>query len=1080
MSLPHFGVRNPVPVNLLMAAMLLAGAFAALNLRRQFFPEIDTRAANVTLVYPGATPVEIEETMAIKVEDAVVDLEEVDTIRTTLSEGGGGMTIEFREGTRNIEKAVDKVERAIDALQDLPADSERIRVAELEARLPVIMVSIFGEVDEAVLKQTIRQIHDELRELPDMGDVVISGTRDYEIRVDVDADALLMHGISLPQVSDSISAWMAEVPGGSVRGTAGNVSVRTLGVAKQAESIRGIVVKADLTGQAVRVGDIATVTESFVDEQLITRFNGAPSATVTVFKVGDQDIVKMAEMVRAYVAGRRGEPFVGSGMDTVAATPRRMAHEMGATAPPLPAAISMETHSDLARFVEGRLSLLTENALYGAILVFATLLIFLNWRVALWVGVGLTTALAGTLVLMYVVGITLNLLTMFGLIIVLGILVDDAIVVAENIQARHDRHEASLTAAIRGAEQVFWPVVATVLTSIVAFLPLSFVRGQIGDMLGALPVVVACALAMSLVESLLILPSHMGHSLVGTDRRRTRRESGRVARFETARDRVILDRIVPAYARLLETCIRRRYMTLVVAIALLVVSAGMLAGGRLAFVFLPSDDAETLVVDVRMPLGTTIDRTSAVVGRIETAARSQTEVKTVSAIIGSRTNLDSGLVDSSATHLAQLFIELHPVESRERPSMEVIAAIRGQTGPLIEAERVSFEEVTGGPSGADITLELRGDDEEEMIRAVAATKAALTRFEGVQDVFDDSSLGQRELQIRLKPGAAALGFTVADVARQLRGSLFGLDAHVFSKDREDIDVRVRLDERTRRSLRAVEELWIVGPRGERVPLTEIAELVDDTGYSTIKRVDRRRTVTIAAETDPAVSPEAIAGRFGGEDLPDLRGAYPGVLFSFAGRQEQMKDAFATLPLGFLAAMIMIYVILAWLFGSYIQPFTVMLAVPFAIIGVIWGHMLLGFDLTFLSLIGFVALSGIVVNDSLIYMQFYNQRRSDGTPLLPALIEAGRQRLRPIFLTTITTVFGLTPLMLEQSFQARFLIPMAISIAFGLMSATMLILLVLPCIVVIFDDIGALLHFLWFGRRRSQAAPIATVGDVVTE
>jgi multidrug efflux pump subunit AcrB len=1030
-SLPGFGVRNPVPVNLLMAALLLAGGFCAVNLRRQFFPDIEPEAATVSLVYPGATPIEIEETMAIKVEDAVAELDEVDKLRTSISEGGGGITVEFREGISDVSKAVDEVERAIDALRDLPADAERIRVTELEARLPVIMLSIHGDADEAVLKRLIRQIHDELRTLPGMGEVVISGTREYEIRVDLDADSLLMHGISLPQVSDSISAWMAEVPGGSVRSASGNVNVRTIGVANQAEAVRNIVVKADGSGQAIRVADIGTVEESFIDSQLITRFNGDPSATITVFKVGDQDIVKMAEMVRAYADGRSGVPFEGRGMETVMETGRRKAHALGVTAPPLPEAVSIQTHSDLARFVEGRLSLLVENAFYGAILVFGTLLIFLNWRVALWVGVGLATALAGTLVLMYAGGVTLNLLTMFGLIIVMGILVDDAIVVAENIQARHDRHEASLTAAIRGTEQVFWPVVATVLTSIVAFLPLSFVRGQIGDMLGALPVVVACALVMSLIESLLILPSHMGHSLVGTDVRRTKHmtsKGGRVARFEAARDSIILERIIPAYARLLESCIRRRYVALCVAIACLIVSVGMLAGGRLGFTFLPNDDSETLVVNVRMPLGTPIESTSDIVARIEAAARAQVEVQSVSAVVGSRTNLDSGLVDSSATHLAQLFIELYPVESRDRASAEVTTAIRRQAGSLIEAERVSFEEVSGGPSGSDITLEVSSDDAEQVIRAVAAIKAALNRFEGMEDVFDDSSLGQRELQIRLRPGAAALGFTVADVARQVRGSLFGLDAHVFSKDREDIDVRVRLDERTRRSLRAIEELWVISPRGDRVPLVEIAELVDDTGYSTIKRVDRRRTVTVSAETAPGTNPEAVAARFTREDIPTLRNRFPGVTFTFAGRQRQMA-----------------------------------------------------FDLTFLSLIGFVALSGIVVNDSLIYMQFYNQRRAEGVELVQALIEAGRQRLRPIFLTTITTVLGLTPLMLEQSFQARFLIPMAIAIAFGLMSATMLILLILPCIVKIVDDIDAVFHLLWNGHMRSAPRDVSvTVVDVVGE
>ncbi|MHC5001886.1 MAG: efflux RND transporter permease subunit, partial [Planctomycetota bacterium] len=951
MSLPRFGVTNPVPVNLLMATLLAGGVYFGLSLRREFFPEISPDAATVNMPYPGATPEEIEESLARKVEDALADLDEVDTLRTTISEGGGGMTVEFREGTRDVTAATDEVERAVEALTDLPDEAERIQVRELEPRLPVAMVSVYGNIDEAVLKSTIRQVRDDLRSLPGMGELLASGVRDYEIRIDVSSDAVLEYGLSLPRITDVVRRWMADVPGGTVRSETGNISVRTLGVSERSEAIRQIVVAADAQGQALRLGDIATVTETFVDEQLITRFNGRPSASLTAIKVGDQDIVRMAKMTRAYVDGRMERPFTGGLRDRLPGSTRRQAYDLGRDATPLPKGIALAVHSDLARFVEGRLQLLIENAIYGAILVFGTLLLFLNWRVAFWVGVGLVTALSGTLILMYWTNITLNLLTMFGLIVVLGILVDDAIVVAENIQSRHDRGEASLVAAVRGTHQVFWPVVATVLTSIVAFLPLTFVKGRIGDLLGALPTVVAVALIMSLIESLLIMPSHMGHSLVHRDKHHSGHAGGIVWRYEAWRDGILLQRIVPAYAWLLNKALRYRYISFCAATAVLFISLGMLAGGRLEFVFLPSDDAETIVVDLRMPLGSSVERTSEVAARIERAARAQDEIRSISAVIGQASNMDTGLVEASATHLAQLFLELRPVELRERSSDEVIAAVRESAGSIDEADRISYREVSGGPGGADITIEMRGADMDALMKASAEIRDTLSRYPGVFDVFDDHTLGQRELQITLKPGAAPLGFTVSDVANQVRGALFGLDAHVFSDQQEDIDIRVRADEATRRSLYAVENLWIVGPDGRRVPLVEIAELQDGLSYATIRRVQRQRAITVTAETAPEVSPETVTADFGVNYLPMIQARYPGVAMEFTGRQKQMRDAFASLPLGFAAAMAMVYVILAWLFGSYTQPLAVMMAVPFAIVGVIWGHLLLGFHLTFLSLIG---------------------------------------------------------------------------------------------------------------------------------
>jgi multidrug efflux pump subunit AcrB len=1080
---------RPVPVNLLMIVLIVSGVYSGLTLTREFFPETTPDRASVRMPFPGATPAEIEESLARKVEDKLVDLDEVDQMRTTLAEGGGGITIEFRDGV-NIGKAVDEVERAVDALIDLPADAERITVAEVKPRLPVIMVDIFGDADEEAKKQAINGLRDDLESLPGMGEISVSGVRDYEIRVDISSDALLEHGLTLPQVAEKISAAMADVPGGSVRSDTGTVNVRTMGVVERAEEIRNIVVRADTDGQLLRVGDIGTVIDGFVDEEFEMRFStherSGPSASVTVYRVGDQDAVDIAEMVRAYVRARKGEPFEQQALDRVydainamasvggrsrsgskLQTNRSRAYDLGLQAEPLPPGTAIETHSDLARFIEGRLDLLLRNARWGALLVFATLFLTLNWRAAIWVGVGLSTALCGALVMMSVTGITLNLLTMFGLIIVLGLLVDDAIVVAENIQARHDRGEPALVAAVKGAEEVFWPVVATVLTSIVAFLPLTFVKGTVGDLLSALPFVVTCALIMSLVESVLILPSHMGHTLKRRDRLKPSGLSLRLRRAEAWRDALLMERIVPAYSRLLQLLLRYRYMTLTVALATLMGSIGMVVGGRLDFTFLATSDAETLVIDLRMPTGTPLAQTSKVIERIEAAAASQNETKSVSTLVGvsvSANDSDGLNAAGIGSHIGQLFVELLPVEERTRDSAEVIASIRQSVGVVDGIESLKYSAIEAGPGGPDISVQVVGSDEQQIELVVSQVKQLLGGFEGVFDIADDTSYGQRELWISLKPGATALGFTVENVARQIRGGLYGIDAHVFSSRREDIDVRVRVDERARRSLYEVENIWISNPSGERVPMSEIAELSEGSSYTTIKRIDRQRAVTVTAATAPGTNPEAIVFELT-DDFDRLQQQHPGVTIDLSGRQRQMAKAFESLPIGFMAAVVLIYVILAWLFSSYTQPLVVMLAIPFGMIGVVWGHLLLGYQMTFLSLIGFVALSGIVVNDSLILVQFFNDLRAAGAGLVEGLIEAGRRRLRPIFLTTITTVLGLTPLMLEQSFQARFLIPMAIAIAFGLMSATVLILLVLPCLILISDDCKRVAYFLWYGTAR---------------
>jgi multidrug efflux pump subunit AcrB len=1070
-ALVDFCVRRSVPVTLLMWALIIGGTIALLTMRREFFPETAPQAARIVLAYPGASPKEIEESMARKIEDRVVDVEGVDRVETRLSEGTGGITVKLKAGT-DADKAIEDIRLAIEQITDLPPDAERVRVFDFQPNFPTIMVTLASDAGEEHIKRELRAIRDDLKSLDGMGTLVEIGLRPREIHVDVDPAALLRHGIRLSEVADRVRAAMAEVPGGTVRTDAANLAIRTLGSGENVAAIRGIVLQSAVDGSSLRLGEIADVHENFDDIPQIRRFGGQPAGTLVAFKEGEEDAVEIAELVRGYVAGRNGDAPRDFVRDRLIASAWERGYELGRSRPPVDGTLAQ--HNDLARIIEGRFELLSTNAMQGAALVLVVLLLGLNRVASLWVMVGIVIALACTLMFMQATGVTLNLITMFGLLIVLGMLADDAIVMSENIVKRHkELGEPPLTAAVNGVTQVFWPVVGSVTTTIVAFVPLIFIKGNIGELLGNLPTVVLIALGASLLEASFMMPNHMAHALV--------REERAAARGGSRLDRLLkplgdlrersIERMLGVYERMVRWCLRERYVVLAATTAVLMLSVGMVFGGRLAFVFLPADDTETVIVDFALPIGATMEQTSEVARRIEIAARAQPEVQALTASLGSSVDFETGATNAAATHLGQIFLELSPVETRSRRSAEVIDSIRLAAGDLDECETVKFQEVSGGPAGADISYEVRGADDAAVDEVVARIKAALAGFSGVKDISDDADDAQRELRIELTPQALAMGFTTADVAQQVRMAVFGAEAHSFSADREDVDVRVQFDEASRRRLSTIEELWLLSPTGTAVPLVEVADVREGRGYSTIRRVDRARTVTVSADCDDATNPEIVARALAPE-IEAIGRAAPGVVIDAAGRQKDLVDAFANFPLALAAAFLGIYVILAWLFESYLQPLAVMLAIPFGIIGIVWGHVLLGFDMTFLSLIGFVALAGVVVNNSLILVEFSNEMREKGVPLVDSLARAGRLRLVPILLTTVTTLAGLSPLMLEQSFQARFLIPMAISLVFGLTSSTVLTLLALPAAMVVIDDIRRALYRLWTGRSLADAAPTA--------
>ncbi len=1079
MSLARFGVRKPVVANLVMFAIIGAGLIFGTGLRREFFPYVESRIITIMAPYPGAAPEEVEDALATKIEDTVADISDIKEITSTVSEGLASVVVEFEEGVP-IGQALADVKREIDAIQDLPDAVDNIIVDILEPNMPAIVVTLYGDADERTMKNFITATRDDLLSLPEITDISTSGVRTDELRVEVAPEKAVEHGVSLVTIADKIRSAMIELPGGSVRTSTSTISIRSVGVDERADTVREIVIKANGDGGVVRVGDVAQVFDGFVDTDLVTRFQGEPTVSLTVFRVGDQDVIKISELAKAYVVGRNGgqlEPrlmeklkinMMRDGGDLGKISDRYAAWKVGfdrfaVSTPPG----EFVTSTDLARFVEGRLDLLLRNARNGGILVFVTLVLLLNWRISFWVAMGLVVSLLGTLAMMSWMDVSLNFLTMFGLIIVIGILVDDAIVVAENITTRHEQGEPALVAAVNGANQVAWPVVATVLTTIFAFMPLAMMNGQVGDFMSVMPVVVGCALGVSLIESLFILPMHMGHSLRAVDKVRANgKKKHRVARFEAKydawRDHIISGRMIPAYAKLLRVAMRYRYVTLATVSSVLIVSMGMVISGRLQFILFETDDAETVNITITMPIGTPVSQTEEVVKRFEEVCMAIPEVQSTFALAGAVGDLEGAGGDATSSHLGQLILELTLAEFRERSSAVVIDEILEKIGPIPEAKNIRLEGVSGGPSGPAFNFTVVGDSIDQLDIAVSRIKAVLGEYKAVHSISDDSDRGQRELRFTLRDGASELGFTRAELGRQIQAAVFGLEAFTFAGNREDIDVRVTVPERVRRSTVMIEDMFVFTPAGVAVPLGEIATITESQAFATIRRLDRKRKISVQADVYRGMAnPDQLAVEIKPrlvQALSDLHG----VALVQRGRQKDFADSMSSLPVGMLLAAGLIYVVLAWLFSSFTQPLVVMLAIPFALIGMIWGHLLMGHSMTFLSMIGFIALAGIVVNDSLIFMEFFNERRRDGMTVYDAGVMTGQARFRAIMLTTITTVLGLLPMMMEKSFQAQFLIPMAITIAFGLMSATFIILLVLPSLLMIMDDAVHLVRVVWTG------------------
>ena len=1066
--------RNPVAANLMMIFIIMSGAIATTAVKEEIFPEIELDRVSINVPYLGAAPEEVESGVILRIEEAIQGIDGIKEIQSTASEGSASVMVELELGA-DARRVVDEIKNQVDAITTFPIETEEPIIRELIARNQVTDIAVSGATDVFTLKAIAEQVRDELTVLPEITQVDIVSAPPYEISIEVSETDLRRHGMTFDQVADAVRRSSLDLPGGSVRTDAGEILLRTIGQAYRGDEYEALVLLTRADGTRLRLGDVATVVDGFAETDQHARFDSDTTVMVSVFRTGDQSALDIAAAVERYVEDMQAQ---------------------------VPEGISLTIWQDQAEILADRLTLMVRNGATGFVLVFIVLALFLQFRLAFWVSLGIPISFLGAIALMPGLDVSANVISLFAFILVLGIVVDDAIIVGENIFRHQENHGEALRGSIEGAHEIAKPVTFAVLTTVAAFMPLMFVPGMMGKIFRVIPLVVIPCLLFSLIESLGILPAHLAHM-------RERRTSGPWHRFQQFFANGLKTFVRTVYQPLLETALRWRYVTAAVGLSTLILTGGMVLGGWTNFHFFPSIEADFMAASLTMPQGTPVEATSQAVEKLEVGAnrlrarlRRETGMdyfRHVSASVGDQPMMSRGggpmgpMEVASAANLGEVTVELAPAETRAYTSEQLGLMWREVTDPIPEAVEVNFDMSVMTP-GDDVDVQLAGPDIERLRAAADEVKRRLTAYAGVYEISDSFRAGKVEMQLGIKPAAETLGLTLQDLGRQVRQAFYGEEAQRIQRGRDDIRVMVRYPRDDRRSLGDLENMRIRTPNGGEVPFGQVAQVEPGRGFASIKRVDRNRAVNVTASVDPAVtSAGAVIADLEAHILPEVLAGYPGVFYTFEGAQAEQVEAVGGLQWGFALALLMIFALLAVPLRSYVQPLIIMAAIPFGLVGAIWGHMVMRLDVTMMSMFGLVALTGVVVNDSLVMVDFINRarkvhadvgnkvRQAGGQPrdrhafesagLQLAIREAGSNRFRPILLTSLTTFFGLAPLMLERSMQAAFLVPMAVSLAFGVLFATFITLILVPTAYLILDDVQRTLRGM-FGQEEPAFAPEA--------
>ncbi len=1038
-SLVALFVRNPVFVNILLAMILISGAISALMMLRETMPQFAIDQIVVRVPYPGAGPEEAEEGIALKLEDALEGVEGIRRLTTISSENYAQAVIDVHERA-DMRKVKDEVTNRVGAIMTFPVDAERPIITETLLRNQVLLLAVYGDLPERQLKEIGEQVREELAALPEISQVTLSGARDYEISIEVSEERLRQQGLTFDQVSQAVRQASLNFPAGEVRDEDEEIKIRLMGRRYTGAEYAEIILRAGAGGSSTRLGDVATIRDDFTESETLNRFKGRPAMLVNIYRTSDEDALAIAAAARAYIERKQAE---------------------------LPPGVGLHAWADSSRFITERLDLLLRNGRVGLLLVFLLLWLFLDLRLAFWVSLGIPISLAGALALMGATGQTINMLSLFALIMILGIIVDDAIVVGEAIYVARRRGLGPVEAAIAGTSEVGWPVFAAVTTTIVAFAPLLFVSGIMGKFIRVLPFAVICALAISLAEGLLMLPAHLrdlpdpnpdphaGGPL--------RRRAVRLRRALTGSLEWFVDRVYRPFMRF---DLEWRYVTLSISLAILLATVGLWQGGFVKFQLFPEVDTDYVFATVEFPAGTPPETTRVAVERMEARLHEVTgSLKTLSGEPPIQSLYTSvGYATQESVSRGQIILELLPTERRGVHFRKLIADWEKAIGPIPGAVSLNFRGAEAGPGGAPIEAWLLSDDMDQLRAAADEIKRKLQGYDGVFQIEDDFRAGKRELRARLKPEAHNLGLTAGALGRQLRQGFYGDEALRIQRGRDEVRVWVRYPRDQRRSPADLEAIRIRTPGGAEVPLATVADVSLEQGYATIRRANGQRRLRVTADVDDtrANSAEVMAD-LKSQVFPDLVRRHPGLKIEVEGQSADTAESLNSLKIGFPLGLLGIFLILATMFRSYIQPLVIMVTIPFGLVGAVVGHMVMGFDITMLSMFGLVALTGIVVNDAIVLIEAVNHRVMEGMPLKTALVEAGARRFRAIILTTLTTFFGLAPLLFETSMQAMFLIPMAISIAFGVLASTFWTLVLIPCLLLILSDLRLALYWLRHGR-----------------
>ena len=1037
-TLATWFAKHPVASNLLMLTLLVGGFFSLKTIKIELFREFSLDMVSVSVPYLGAAPEDVERAICVKIEEEVHSLEGVRRVTSNAVEGMGTVMIEADRGY-DVGELRNDVESRVAAISTFPAEAEAPVIEETTMRRRTITLVLSGDADEAALFHYGQAIRDDLLALDGISQVELQGARPEEVSIEVRESTLRRYGLTLTDVADAVRSSSLDLSAGTIRTTGGDLLVRTKSQAYTAEEFGAIPLRTAKDGTRLSLRDVADIDDGFEDVDLQMRFRGKRALQIQVFRVGDESVLDIAAAVKEYTEEKSAS---------------------------LPSTLGLSIWQDQTRMLESRLNLLLKNGGQGLALVLLVLAFFLRFRLSVWVAIGIPIAIAGTFFVMPWFDISVNMMSLFSFILVLGILVDDAIIVGESIQAENEAGERGQSAAVAGVRRVAVPVVFAILTTIVTFFPLMLLPGILGKFFGEIPKPVILALIFSLVESQLILPAHLSHESSWMESLSKRAPFRWWLALQTKVSNGLLWFIDHVYEPVLAKALRWRYVTASLAVASLALTVGLVGGGFLRFVFMPIIEGDVVTATVAMPEGTSFDTTSRAIRQIESAAlRLQEELeqdgskvfRDFGATIGAqpyssqRAGAESGGARQSA-HLGEVVLELTPSEERNVSAAEVEKLWREMTGPIAGAQEVKFKSSLFNP-GEPVHVEFFGNDILELNSAATQFQAALESYPAVYDASNSFRAGKRELVVDLLPRGEALGLTQASVARQVRAAYFGAEAQRIQRGRNEVRVMVRYPAAARRTLASMESMRVRTATGE-VPLAAVADVRLGPGESIIQRKDRARIVDVRCQVDATkATPQEILAKVESDALPTIMADHPGVRWKFAGQTEEQAETGAVMGRNFLIALLIVYALIAIPFRSYMQPLIVMSAIPFGVVGAVLGHMIRGIDLSMLSVLGIVALAGVVVNDSLVLVDFVNSERANGKSVGEAARSAGRRRFRPIILTSLTTFVGLMPLILERSVQAQFLIPMAVSLAFGVAFSTLVTLLFVPSAYLILDDVG---------------------------